>query len=763
MHLSGLVQGVGFRPLVYQLATAAGLQGAVCNDADGLHIWVNASAQAAAHFLQALLEAAPPRSVVTNSALVKAEPQTFNGFTIVMADTPKAPRLWIPPDFALCDDCRRELHEAGNRREHYPFITCTTCGPRYSIIQHLPFERAFTTMEPFTLCDSCAAEYNNVDNRRFFAQTTSCPSCGVQMTLAMPDGNVITDTAAVLEQLLTTLQAGKILAIKGIGGFLLLTDAGNATAIDRLRNRKKRPAKPLAVMYPSLQMLEQHVSLTALQQTWLTSPVAPIVLLPITAAMQHELATEQLAPGLHKLGVMLPFAPLFEWLLAAYKKPVVATSANLSGSPIIYQNEQAQQHLLQVADVLLYHNRNIVMPQDDSVLSMAAQSQTPVWLRRSRGLAPACSFYTPKHPQPMLATGALMKSSFAIAQDGMTYISQYMGSTESYDAQLMYREGLVHVQQLLHHRPSVIITDKHPAYFSHELAQELAAKHKCTLLLVQHHKAHAAAVLAENNLLHQSEPVLAVVMDGTGLGDDGNSWGGEFFMYHNHCMERVAHWQPFPYLLGDKMAREPRLSLLSALPAGMRHVCKQWFTETEWTLYQKMLQSYKGIQTTAVGRLFDAAACWLLQMPGQQYEGHAAMRLEAMANEYVQANGIPAAFDLTIEDNTLPGSRLLAMLIHAESVGATAPELAARFHASISQSICQMARHLQVKQVACSGGVFQNSLLIDMLHLHAANDLQLYFHQQLSPNDENVSFGQLVYADCNIDDVWASALHQVPD
>ncbi|QGW26742.1 hypothetical protein GLV81_00235 [Phnomibacter ginsenosidimutans] len=516
-------------------------------------------------------------------------------------------------------------------------------------------------------------------------------------------------------------------------------------------------------MYPSLPMLEQQTSLTELQRTWLTSPVAPIVLLPITAAMQHELATEQLAPGLHKLGVMLPFAPLFEWLLAAYKKPVVATSANLSGSPIIYQNEQAQQHLLQVADVLLYHNRNIVMPQDDSVVSMAAQSQTPVWLRRSRGLAPACSFYTPQRQEPMLATGALMKSSFAIAQDRMAYISQYMGSTESYDAQLMYREGLVHVQQLLHHRPSVIITDKHPAYFSHELAQELAAKHKCPLLLVQHHKAHAAAVLAENNLLHQSEPVLAVVMDGTGLGDDGNSWGGEFFVYHNNCMERVAHWQPFPYLLGDKMAREPRLSLLSALPAGMRHVCKQWFTETEWLLYQKMLQSYKGIQTTAVGRLFDAAACWLLQMPGQQYEGHAAMRLEAMANEYVQANGIPAAFDLTIEDNTLPGSRLLAMLIHAESVGATAPELAARLHSSISQSICQMARHLHVPRVACSGGVFQNSLLIDMLHLHAGNDLQLYFHQQLSPNDENVSFGQLVYADCNIDDVWASALHQVDD
>ncbi|MCC6762541.1 MAG: carbamoyltransferase HypF, partial [Chitinophagaceae bacterium] len=525
MHLSGLVQGVGFRPLVYQLAKAASLQGAVCNDADGLHIWVNASAQAAAHFLQAILAAAPPRSVVTNSTLVKAEPQTFNGFTIVLANAPKAPRLWIPPDFALCEDCKRELHEAGNRREHYPFITCTTCGPRYSIIQHLPFERGYTTMQPFTLCDTCATEYNNVHDRRFFAQTTSCPNCGVQMTLTMPDGSVITDTAAVLEQLLTTLQAGKMVAIKGIGGFLLLTDAGNATAIDRLRNRKKRPAKPLAVMYPSLQMLEQHVSLTAIQQTWLTSPVAPIVLLPITGPMQEELATEQLAPGLQKLGIMLPYAPLFEWLLTAYKKPVAATSANLSGSPIIYQNEQAQQHLLQVADVLLYHNRNIVMPQDDSVLSMAAQSQTPVWLRRSRGLAPACSFYTPLRQEPMLATGALMKSSFAIAQDGMTYISQYMGSTESYDAQLMYREGLVHVQQLLQHRPSAIITDKHPAYFSHELALELAAEHKCPLLLVQHHKAHAAAVLAENNLLHQSESVLAVVMDGTGLGDDGNSWG----------------------------------------------------------------------------------------------------------------------------------------------------------------------------------------------------------------------------------------------
>jgi hydrogenase maturation protein HypF len=730
------------------------LKGRVSNGLDGLHIWLLATQTEAKDFLAALLAQAPPLAIITSSHLQAAGPQDFADFSISTGDMPvQRPNLWITPDLATCPTCLGELQTPGNRRYGYAFITCTQCGPRYSIMQALPFERHLTYMQRFDLCKDCAHEYNHPANRRFFAQTISCRACGIRMTwndnkgtqLDVKEPDIINAACAALDQ-------GAIVAIKGIGGYLLLTDAANKAAVSRLRQKKQRPAKPLAVLYPSPELLRQHTTVSPTEAAALCSPQAPIVLLPITAAMQAAIATEWLAPGLDKIGVMLPYAPLLHLIAIACKRPLVATSGNVSGSPVCFTDAEAIAHLGAVADYFLQHNRPIAAPQDDSLVSIPALYNQPVLLRRSRGYAPACPVYTPRQPQSIVATGALIKSSFAMSHAGQVYVSQYLGNTDSYEAQQSYRHTWRHLAGMLHLQPQAVVADMHPGYFAHAFAQELAADYGIQVQPVQHHKAHFAAVLAEHNLLAHPAPVLGVIWDGIGLGDDGQSWGGEFFTYEKGKVLRCYYFDYFPHLLGDKMAREPRLAALVATHAAWPPVVlpQGMFTPAEADLYSRMLENYKGLQTSSVGRLFDAVAALVLGITHQSYEGEAAMRLEATARQWLGKNDLPeqaSYFSSGAHYYRVPTASLMQCIANDVSKGREPGYIAARFHRSLVHLVDIIAGHLQVQDIAFSGGVFQNALLIDMAVQHLGSKYRLYFHRHLPPNDENIAFGQLVWVD----------------
>jgi hydrogenase maturation protein HypF len=756
IHLKGRVQGVGFRPYTYQQAVALGLKGEVSNGVDGVHIRFNALQNIAKKFLEALLDNAPSLAVVTEARLEKEMDRDFVDFSIVAADEPVVPDLWITPDFALCETCKSELMNPADRRYRYPFITCTECGPRYSVMRALPFERHLTTMEPFRFCEACQKEFDNPAERRFYAQTMSCPACGVKLEWVNNKGEKIPGNSdEMIGMACKALHAGSIVAVKGIGGFLLLTDACNEGAVMLLRQRKHRPSKPFAIMYPDVEQLQKDAEITPKELAALTSIEAPIVLLPISEQMRSRFAVDALAPGLDKMGIMLPYAPLLLLLAKAFGKPMVATSGNISGAPICFTNEDALTSLAGIADYFLLHNRDIVAPQDDSVISITHEEYPAIFLRRSRGYAPAFETYQTLSAQSILATGALMKSSFTMANHHRVYISQYLGSTDAYEAQLAYRHTLQHMERLLRFEAEVILADAHPQYFSRQLAEEMAIAKGVPCHKIQHHKAHFAAALAEAGLLEPNGPILGVIWDGTGLGDDGNSWGGEFFRFENNCMERMAPLSYFPYLLGDKMAREPRLSALAALHAvgGVDERLQAMFTESEWKLYVPMLENYNGIYSSSMGRLFDAAACLITGISKQSYEGEAAMRLEAMANTWCRQYGLmlnDVYTEALMNGKEISGGNILKAVLQDIQQRHDKSHIAAKFHATMAAMIGLMATYANAEHICFSGGVFQNALLVKMIIAHYKDTFQLHFHRQLSPNDENISFGQLVYYDRDI-------------
>ncbi len=757
MHLSGQVQGVGFRPFVWRLAREFGLQGWVNNTTDGVHILFNADEAGAAAFSKTLLAQAPGLSVITSHSLQKVEKQVFSGFQIIHSASDATPDLLLTPDFGLCHDCRRELHDPANRRFGYPFITCTNCGPRFSIATGLPYDRERTTMQAFTQCPDCLAEYNNPADRRYFSQTNSCPVCGIQLELIDANG---AKQSNPLNTALHWLLAGKILAAKGIGGYLLLCDATNARALETLRNRKHRPAKPFALLYADFDELEGDALLHPDEKRQLQSPQAPIVLLPLREKPASGLCAALVAPGLAQIGAMLPYAPLLELLARGAGRPLVATSGNVSGSPIIFEDEKARQELLNIADGVLAHNRTIAIPQDDSVLRFSPVHRQKIVLRRSRGYVPTFLFSkkTTQYlnipiSQSKLALGATMKSAFAWQHRGNLYLSQYLGELGSFDTQQAFEHCLQHFQELLREKPAQLIVDKHPDYFSTQLGKRLGREWNIPVLEVQHHESHFAAVLAENGYFKTEkkleQPVLGVIWDGTGYGNDGQVWGGEFFRFDGADIARAGHFEPFDFLLGDKMPREPRISALSlARLAGISPAqLPAQFAPQEWDLYQKMLT--RGgllLHTTSVGRLFDGVAALLGLISVSSYEGQAAMLLEQAAARFFQKNGLHSAtaFALETPHPTLaPTGALVRKIVEDRHSNADAARVAARFHRTLIELIRHQARQHNCAILAFSGGVWQNGLLVDLAIEHLQPEFELLFHRQVSPNDEGVALGQL--------------------
>ncbi len=759
IYLRGLVQGVGFRPFVYQLATQMQLNGWVSNSNDGVDIRINADEKTAGEFYRKLIQSAPPLSKIIHHSKQLHPYQQYTSFQIRQIEAGASVNLMLTPDFALCPDCRRELYEPFCRHYQYPFISCTNCGPRYSIIGALPYDRCSTSMNKFLMCSSCMEEYNDPFNRRHYAQTNSCATCGIMMQMFSHTGKRLhNDYKTIIEEIIIALSGQKIVAVKGIGGYLLLCDATDKKVVNELRKRKHRPLKPFALLYPSSAAIEKDFHLSFNEMEALQSTIAPIVLLQPQKKLQYNIAVNEIAPGLSQLGIMLPYAPLFQLIADRFNKPLVATSANVSGSSIIYNDVEAVEQLAGMADFIVTNNRQILAPQDDSVITFSPLYKQRVILRRSRGMAPTFLDYVPQCATTMLATGALVKSSFTYVINGNTFISQYLGNTETYTAQKSYQEMVNHFVYMFGQQPQLVLADKHPQYFSSDFAITAAQKYTCPVVKVQHHKAHAAAVLAENNLVKSGQAVLCVIWDGTGLGDDGNIWGGEFFVYENNTLNRRYHFDYFPHILADKMAKEPRLSALS--------VCNDvWitdnglqskFTDTEWQLYQKLVTRESNIYSSAVGRIFDAVASLLNLCDKQSYEGEAALLLENSAQQYFTTNGYSFTESYFMEGahfHKIPTATLFNGILTDIKKGKATDFIAAKFHYSLVQLVKIVAHNLQVQKIAFSGGVFQNAVLVDLLCHHLGQTNQLYFHQHLSPNDENISFGQMVYYDSNIDGI----------
>jgi hydrogenase maturation protein HypF len=756
IHINGIVQGVGFRPMVYQLAKEMQLNGYVKNGTDGVHIFFNASEQEAHSFFNKIKQEAPAQSTIISAELHRSADKSFIDFSIMVEEDDNIEKkVLMSPDTAICSACKHELHDINNRRYRYPFITCTQCGPRYSIVDSLPYDRHGTSMQKFKMCKSCNEEYNDVTDRRFFSQTNSCVDCGAELKIWENVSSSLTDNSEeILGRIKNFLEQGKILAIKGIGGYLLLCCADNPETIQLLRNRKHRPSKPFAVLYPDIETVRNNFELSKQEKTLLESPESPIVLLYPKQVAFNNLSVQHIAPGLKRLGIMLPYSPLLELIANDYGMPLIATSANISRSPIIYKDEDALNYLFEIADYIVSCNRDIVIPEDDSVVQVSKYSNQPIILRRSRGYAPSFLQYKPQTEACIFSTGAFLKSSFTLSINGNVFVSQFLGSGESYESQQMYKDTLDHWLRLYAVKPDAIITDKHTGYFSHQYAIELADQFQTEIKFVQHHEAHFAAVLAENNLLLSAEHVLGVIWDGTGLGSDGNIWGGEFFKYENNEMLRCYHFDYFPAITGDKLALEPRIAAICATGDAwpQSDILKEKFTEAEWNNYQSLIET-TNLFSSSVGRLFDAVASLLNVCDKQTYEGEAAMYLQALAEEYVEENGF-VMDDTYFKEGShyyrIPTASLMQGVIMDIKKGKAKNYIAAKFHYSLVCLINIVAKNINVRKICFSGGVFQNVLLTDWIQKAYSDKYELHFHKHLSPNDENISFGQLVHYDNKI-------------
>jgi hydrogenase maturation protein HypF len=744
IHIKGLVQGVGFRPHICRIANTMNLTGQVSNGNNGVHIEINASSEVAEVFLKALIVDAPKNSIITHTELKQIENKKFVEFSILVSEHLSIPELIIPPDFSICSNCKKEIQAAGNKRNNYAFTTCLECGPRYSIIENLPYDREHTTMKKMDMCVNCEQEYHNIEDRRHYSQTNSCPHCAIPMHLFNTPNSCLHHTSeSIIPEVVLAIKAGKTVAVKNTGGYILLCDATNKNAIQVLRNKKKRPTKPLAILYPNELMAKGDVIVRPTESKELNSIVAPIVLCSLRENPASGIEPDIIAPALDKLGVLLPSSPLLYLIASEINRPLVATSGNISGAPIIYEDTVALENLFEVANLVLTYDRVIVAPQDDSVIQFTERGQKII-LRRSRGLAP--NYY----PNPfnhvkenILATGGELKSAFAYSVNNNLYISQFLGDQGHLESQEAYAHTFKHFQKLFKVLPEKVLIDLHPNYFVSAAGKEIGEKLNVPVIKIQHHKAHFASVLTENNLLNKQESVLGFIWDGTGYGEDGQIWGSELFSYKEGYFSRLAHLAYFPVLVGDKMSKEPRLSALSILKQlNEEAFMKKQFTTQEWQYYLEVLENTAAVSTSSMGRFLDAIACIIGLNGKTSFEGEALMKLESIArNSYAHK----AYYSFTIEGEQIQWNEfikelLLDIVMHKEQ-----DFIARKVINSLVELIALLSDKFGFCQLAFSGGVFQNALLVDLIIEKMKQSKLVYFQQQVSPNDEGIALGQFAY------------------
>lgn len=736
LHLKvrGAVQGVGFRPFVYQLAKDLNLTGWVCNDTSGVEIKIEGRNPYLKRFLKRLKTDKPPHAFFTSLKFEFGKAQGYNGFKIHPSEAGTKSAL-VLPDYATCSECLAEIFNPQNRRYQYPFTNCTHCGPRFSILESLPYDRPNTTMKGFKLCRECKLEYENPQNRRFHAQPNACPICGPQLQLWDCRGRVLAEGEAALETAAKLLQGGKILGIKGLGGFHLFVDAKNESAIQRLRRRKQRPHKPFALMFPNLDSVKRISNLSPLESETLESPQAPIVL--VSGNSEANSLAPSLAPCLNLLGVMLPYTPLHHLLLAKVASPLVATSGNRSEEPICVEESEALKRLTGIADFFLTHNRPIARPIDDSVVRCIGGKITV--LRRSRGYAPLPLVQKNSFPG-VLAVGGHLKNTVAFTLGEKIYLSQHIGDLGTDLARQAFSEVINRFEDFYEKKPTRLVCDLHNDYASTLYAQQRDSKY----MKVQHHHAHVVSAMMEH---HLKGPVLGLAWDGTGLGDDGNIWGGEFLIATRMEFQRAAHLRPFPLPGGDQAIREPRRSALgiyeemkcrdSAYP-------QQAFSERELSLLRQCIKrGLNSPKSTSMGRLFDAVAALLCQRSRQTFEGQAAMELESLASQSHATGSYPFKIIGKSMPFIVDWAPMMKNILEEIRLKVPRPSIARRFHFTLAEMALALVQKLGIEPVILAGGCFQNKLLTEtILEQMTKANIKVYRNQQIPPNDGGLALGQ---------------------
>jgi hydrogenase maturation protein HypF len=744
LRVTGVVQGVGFRPFVHRLALRHDLAGWVRNVAGTVEIHVEGDAESLGAFESELRSEAPPVSSIATLVAEAAGAEGASGFRILESADAGGNRP-VPPDVATCDSCAGELFDPANRRFRHPFITCTDCGPRFTVIESLPYDRERTSMAVFDLCERCRAEYESPSDRRHHAETVACRFCGPRVWLALDDGRVMSEGDEAILDAAALLCAGRIVAIRGVGGFHLACDATDEGAVRELRARKKRPAKPFAVMVRTVEEAEAFSTLSPTETTLLNGPEHPVVLL---ARADPTRPAPSVSPGLNRVGVMLAYTPLHHLLLDAVRRPLVMTSGNLSDEPIAIGNDEALSRLRDIADLFLLHDREIISRVDDSVVRVV--DEAPLLMRRARGYAPLAIAVPVPAPVPLVAVGPHLKNTFTLLRDASAFVSPHVGDLDGLESLAYFHQALARYEQLFRITPEVAVRDLHPGYLTTRVAESLNVKR---IIAVQHHHAHVAAVAAEHGA---SGRVVGLACDGTGFGADGNIWGAETLVADLCGYRRMAQLRYVPLPGGDLAAREPWRAALGYLSldggaASTFALAFEGVRDDERALADRQIQRHLNAPlASSMGRLFDAAAAVLGVRRVASYEGQAASELESLAGT-IGAKPLPLPIgeeDGVLVLDPLP---LLAALGERRQRGEDVRRLAAQFHESVVHACASVARTVAsaagLGVVALGGGSFQNARLLSGLRGRLEESgLRVLVPRRLGPNDGAISYGQAAIA-----------------
>jgi len=748
----GVVQGVGFRPFVYRLAQEHNLKGWVCNTSGSVEIEVEGDEESLENFLDDLEAKAPPMARIEKVETTFHPPNGYTEFQIQKSLSHEGEYQLVSPDIATCEDCKREIFSPTNRRFHYPFTNCTNCGPRFTIIEDIPYDRPKTTMRKFEMCPGCQREYDNPVDRRFHAQPNACPKCGPGLELVNSNGNPI-ECNDVIEAAGELLKMGKILALKGLGGFQLACDATNEEVVNLLRGRKRRLSKPLAVMVATWEEVEKHCLVSPEERKLLQSPECPIVLLRWRHSSSN--ISPAIAPNLKYLGVMLPYTPLHHLLLGEVGLPLVMTSGNLSEEPIAKDNDEAVVRLRGIADYFLLHNRDIFARYDDSVYMV--EDGKPQALRRARGYAPY-PIFLPFKSRQILACGAELKNTFCLTKDEHAFLSQHIGDMENEETLGHFESTIELYERLFRIEPEIMAYDMHPEYLSTKYALEAGSAQRLSLVPIQHHHAHIVSCLVENKV---EVPVIGVAFDGTGYGTDGTIWGGEFLLADWHSFQRVGHLEYVPLPGGEAAIKKPYRMALSYLYTllgegfSLEGLPFSKLNPTELEIIKQQLR--RGINcplTSSAGRLFDAVSALAGVREEIGYEAQAVIELEMLARDKVnefESNSYPFSIVEQEGIRVVRVGELFSMIVQDVKNQVPVPIVSFKFHNTVAQIIVRMcklvARESGITQVALSGGVFQNRLLLKLAaSALQREDFKVLTHHLVPCNDGGISLGQAVIA-----------------
>jgi hydrogenase maturation protein HypF len=743
INLKGAVQGVGFRPFIFRLAEKFNLYGFICNSSSGVTIEAEGENNNLKEFLPAITKEKPTLAVITSLEYLFLDAIGYKDFTIKTSEKTDNVSTLILPDISICTDCTRELFDPADRRYLYPFINCTNCGPRFSIIENLPYDRKNTSMKKFEMCDECSKEYNDPLNRRFHAQPIACHKCGPQLQLWDQNGKITAEKHYALIQASEEIKNGKIIALKGIGGFQLIADAASDGAVKRLRLRKHRDEKPFALMFPSLEKIKEVCEFTSIEERVLASPECPIVILHRINS-KNNLISALAAPDNPNLGVMLPYSPLHHLLMHELNFPVIATSGNLSEEPICTDEYEALKRLKGIPDYFLIHNRPIVRHVDDSILRVAANRE--MVLRRARGFAPL-PVSVPEageDDETLIAFGGHLKNTIAVKKKENIFISQHIGDLSTAESDKAFKNAVKDFRNLYELKPDKVLCDLHPDYSSTKYAEKSAYR----VEYIQHHTAHISACRIENQVRGES---LGVCWDGTGYGLDDSVWGGEFFFSDEFTTRHIGQFRKFPLPGGETAVKESRRSALGViyeLSKGnslnkYRDIFLKIFLPAELDLLLKMLD--KGINsplTSSAGRLFDAVSSMLMLKQYSSFEGQAAMQLEYAADKYTKEHYPFDIYDREI--SVIDWQTAFEALIDDIRKGTASSVISSKFHNTLVEIIYLMSEKFNLQKVILSGGCFQNVVLLERTIERLESKLiKVYWHQRVPPNDGGISIGQI--------------------